>query len=101
MSELNPEGWTSNQWRAFIARMRLDGGYAKRVDSLVSKRLDWVNAEVARQSEAIRMTSAFKAQLRRDLLCESRKKIPNPDPLSDGWEPPKQFKVGDSIAREM
>jgi len=91
--EFNPEGWTSEQWSAFVVRNRTDGAYSGRVDRLRKQRFEWIEAEMTRQISHRKISNGVRIQIRKDLLHQARVKFMNPDPL-DGWERPKHFKVG-------
>jgi hypothetical protein len=98
MAEHNPEGWSTPQWAAFVARLKLDGAYSKRVEALRVKRFAWVDTELSRQIGGRKINARTRLGIRKDLLHQSRTEIPNPDPL-DGWTMPKNFKVGDAIVK--
>jgi 16S rRNA C967 or C1407 C5-methylase (RsmB/RsmF family) len=93
MAEHNPEGWNTEQWKAFVVRSRADGAYSLRIERLRKERFEWVDTEMTRQISNRKISNSVRLQIRKDLLYQGRVKFPNPDPL-EGWERPKQFKVG-------
>ena len=93
MAEHNPEGWSTEQWSAFVVRKRADGAYSLRVERLRKERMDWVDAEMTRQISNRKIANGVRLQIRKDLLHQARVKFQNPDPL-EGWVRPKHFKVG-------
>ena len=100
MYGLNPEGWSTAQWTAFVGRLKLDGAYSRVVEAQKAKRFAWVKAELARQIGNRRISGKTRLGIRKDLMHQSRTEIPNPDPL-EGWSMPKRFKVGDAIVGKI
>lgn len=84
MQRLNPEGWSTAQWKRFHERVSAGGAYAREVERLRVKRHEWA-AEQASQDIGRRNVSCGVAlKIRLEYNAEARVKIPNPCPIA--WE---------------
>ena len=97
MRESNPEGWDSQTWAAFAARVSIDHTFRALSRERVRQRLEWVQGEMRRTIGRRNVTAAFREQSRRELDIASYKHFPRPDPLLDGWRPPTGMKISSAI----
>lgn len=88
MARLNPEGWSPEQWSAFVVRMAIDGGYRARVERRRAERHAWAAEQVRAMSAGRRVNTRLVHQWRLEANDDARVKIPNPDPFEGGWRPP-------------
>lgn len=85
MEENNPDGWDTETWRAFSARIASDSAFKDLVRSIATQRRSWVGEELARRLRNKQATVAFRYELRQDIAVEAELKFPRPHPTADGW----------------
>ncbi|MCA9759606.1 MAG: hypothetical protein KDA27_27670 [Candidatus Eisenbacteria bacterium] len=100
MAELNPEGWSTRQWHAFVVRMAVDPGYRSRVEAARDYRHEWSSEQARNQVGDRKVSTRLKYQWRKDWNRESRIRFPNPDPFEGGWQVPA-VAVETALARAL
>lgn len=100
-SEINPQGWDVDTWRAFGERMATDPLYAKHVKRAMERRHQWVADEIVREIGSRTVTYAFRIRLRRELNAEALDHFPRPHPTQDGWVPSGSFDPVAGVGRSV
>jgi hypothetical protein len=84
MDEMNPERWTSEQWRAHKDLMDSGGLYAQRCHALNARRHEWAIEQLNSDLGHRPVAHGMRIQMRREFNREARLVFPSPDPLEVG-----------------